>query len=215
MKLVRDVEHRTFSGRMRGSAASRCCTSPSAPSSGLCATGIELIEIAPGVDLERDVLAQMEFRPVMNEPPKLMEAAIFRDGKMGLRDRMLAIPLARRFAFAAEQDIFFINFERLAIRRPQDIADVRAEVEKNLAPIGRKVYAIVNYDGFTIVPELVDAWSDLVQYLMQRYYTRVTRYTTSNFLRMKLGDALEERGVAPHIYESAQEALAHLDRPKA
>ena len=107
-----------------------------------------------------------------------------------------------------------VNFERLAIRRPQDVADVRAEVEKNLKPIGHKVYAIVNYDGFEIVPELVDAWSAMVQHLMAHYYTRVTRYTTSNFLRMKLGDALEGRGVAPHIYESAQEALAHLDRPK-
>ena len=47
-----------------------------------------------------------------------------------------------------------------------------------------------------------------------KHYTRVTRYTTSNFLRMKLGDALQQRGVAPHIYESAQEALDHLDRPK-
>ena len=81
-------------------------------------------------------------------------------------------------------------------------------------PIGRKVYAIVNYDGFNIVPELVDAYSAMVKDLMERFYARVTRYTTSNFLRMKLGDALEERGVAPHIYESAQEALDHLDRPK-
>jgi propionate CoA-transferase len=54
----------------------------------------------------------------------------------------------------------------------------------------------------------------MVEQLMARHYRRVTRYTTSNFLRMKLGDALTQRGVAPHIYESAQEALEHLDRPK-
>ncbi len=208
-KFVRDVEHRTFSGRYAWKRQQPVLYITERAVFRLCAEGIELTEIAPGVDLERDILAQMEFRPVM-----IMETAIFREGKMGLRERMLAIPLARRFAFAPEQDIFFINFERLDIRRAQDIADVRAEVEKNLAPIGRKVYAIVNYDGFTIVPELVDAWSAMVQYLMERYYTRVTRYTTSNFLRMKLGDALEGRGVAPHIYESAQEALQHLDRPK-
>ena len=215
MKFVRDVEHRTFSGRYAWKRSQSVLYITERAVFRLCAEGIELTEIAPGVDLERDVLAQMEFRPVMNNPPKLMESAIFSEGKMGLRDRMLTIPLPRRFAYAAEQDIFFINFERLAIRRPQDIADVRAEVERNLNPIGRKVYAIVNYDGFTIVPELVDAWSAMVQHLMTHYYTRVTRYTTSNFLRMKLGDALENRGVAPHIYESAQEALAHLDRPKA
>jgi propionate CoA-transferase len=213
-KFVRDVEHRTFSGRYAWKREQPVLYVTERAVFRLCAEGIELIEIAPGADLERDVLAQMEFRPVMNKAPKPMEAAIFRDGKMGLRERMLAIPLPRRFAYAPDQDIFFINFERLAIRRPQDIADVRAEVEKNLAPIGHKVYAIVNYDGFEIVPELVDAWSAMVQHLMQHYYTRVTRYTTSNFLRMKLGDALAVRGVAPHIYESAQEALAHLDRPK-
>ena len=213
-KFVRDVEHRTFSGRYAWKREQPVLYVTERAVFRLCAEGIELIEIAPGADLERDVLAQMEFRPVMHEPPRLMEAAIFRDGKMGLRERMLAIPLSRRFAFAAEQDIFFINFERLDIRRPQDIADVRAEVEKNLAPIGRKVYAIVNYDGFNIVPELVDAYSAMVKDLTERFYTRVTRYTTSNFLRMKLGDALEERGVAPHIYESAQEALEHLDRPQ-
>jgi propionate CoA-transferase len=213
-KFVRDVEHRTFSGRYAWKRGQPVLYITERAVFRLCAEGIELTEIAPGVDLERDVLAQMDFRPVLNGPPKLMDAAIFDEGKMGLRERMLAIPLARRFAFAPEQDIFFINFERLDIRRPQDIADVLAEVEKNLGPIGRKVYAIVNYDGFTIVPELVDAYSAMVKHLTERYYTRVTRYTTSNFLRMKLGDALSARGVAPHIYESAQEALDHLDRPK-
>jgi propionate CoA-transferase len=38
----------------------------------------------------------------------------------------------------------------------------------------------------------------------------VTRYTTSNFLRMKLGNALSARGLAPHIYESSEEAHHHL-----
>jgi propionate CoA-transferase len=38
----------------------------------------------------------------------------------------------------------------------------------------------------------------------------VTRYTTSGFLRRKLGEALSDRGVAPHIYESADEAQRHL-----
>ena len=35
--------------------------------------GIELIEIAPGVDLERDVLAQMDFRPRISDNLKEMD----------------------------------------------------------------------------------------------------------------------------------------------
>ena len=60
------------------------------------------------------------------------------------------------------------------------------------------------------MPELLDAYSAMVRGLMDKYYADVTRYTTSGFLRLKLGDALEKRGVAPHIYESAAEAEASL-----
>jgi propionate CoA-transferase len=50
----------------------------------------------------------------------------------------------------------------------------------------------------------------MVKKLMEDCYSGVTRYTTSGFARMKLGDALAERNVAPHIYENAEEASEHL-----
>ena len=46
--------------------------------------GIMLIEIAPGVDLEKDILAHMAFRPLIAEDLKLMDERIFREEKMGL-----------------------------------------------------------------------------------------------------------------------------------
>jgi propionate CoA-transferase len=49
------------------------------------AAGVELIEIAPGVDLERDVLAQMSFRPKIAADLKLMDSRIFREEPMGVR----------------------------------------------------------------------------------------------------------------------------------
>ncbi len=50
----------------------------------LTENGMELIEIAPGVDLEKDILAHMAFQPVMNEPPKTMDARIFAPEPMGI-----------------------------------------------------------------------------------------------------------------------------------
>jgi propionate CoA-transferase len=50
----------------------------------------------------------------------------------------------------------------------------------------------------------------MVRELSDRFYSGATRYTTSGFLRTKLGDAFSRRAVAPHIYESADEARAHL-----
>ena len=47
---------------------------------------------------------------------------------------------------------------------------------------------------------------------VSKFYGSVTRYTTSSFLRMKLGDALKRRGVAPYIYESPEEAREHAQR---
>ncbi len=45
---------------------------------------LELIEIAPGIDLERDIFAQMEFRPKVSPTLKEMDPRIFRPEAMGL-----------------------------------------------------------------------------------------------------------------------------------
>ena len=209
-KFVNEVEHRTFSGKYAAARkqtvlyiTERCVFS-------LCEEGLELVEIAPGVDLTNDILAQMDFAPIMRRPPRLMDERIFLPDPMGLRDSMLAIPLEQRFSYDAEQNVFFINFERLTINTLDDIEKIRKMIEAHLAPLKKKVFGIVNYENFTIPLELTDAYADVVQDLVDRFYYRVTRYTTSSFLRLKLGDALQRRHVAPHIYESAEEARAHL-----
>lgn len=46
--------------------------------------GIELIEYAPGIDLERDILNRMEFRPKISGNLKEMDKRIFLKRKMGL-----------------------------------------------------------------------------------------------------------------------------------
>jgi propionate CoA-transferase len=102
--------------------------------------------------------------------------------------------------------VFFVNLERYSVRNSADIEKIRMLVQSRLGPLGHKVKAVVNYDKFVIAPELLDEYSDMVRALVQQFYTDVTRYTTSGFLRMKLGAALKKRGVAPHIFESAEEA---------
>ena len=54
---------------------------------------------------------------------------------------------------------------------------------------------------------VVDDYAQMVHGLTERFYTRVSRYTTSAFMRLKLGQALEGRGLSAHIYESQREAL--------
>lgn len=61
----------------------------------LTATGPELIEIAPGVDIEKDVLAQICFRPGIAPALKVMDARIYTPGVMGLRHEWTGAAPAR------------------------------------------------------------------------------------------------------------------------
>ncbi|MBL4830229.1 MAG: acetyl-CoA:acetoacetyl-CoA transferase [Aliivibrio sp.] len=45
---------------------------------------LELIEIAPDIDLERDILDQMDFPPIISSDLTLMDERIFIDKLMGL-----------------------------------------------------------------------------------------------------------------------------------
>ncbi len=205
-KFVEAVEHVTFSGAYataRGQpvlyVTERCVFT-------LGGNGLELIEVAPGIDVERDILAMMDFKPAIPREPAAMDARIFREGVMDLRNDLVGIPMAQRFTYDAQQNLFFVNFERFAVRTVADIKVIEKAAEAKLAPIGHRVYAIVNYDNFSISPELLDEYSAMVRSLTDRFYSGVSRYTTSGFLRIKLGEAFENRGVAPHIFESADEA---------
>lgn len=91
-KFVNAVEHRTFSGEYAARRGQEILYVTERCVFRLGAQGMELIEIAPGIDLERDVLAHMEFEPLMSEPPRLMPAAIFADPPMGLREQLLHHP---------------------------------------------------------------------------------------------------------------------------
>ena len=60
---------------------------------------------------------------------------------------------------------------------------------------------MVNYDNFRIEEDLIDRYAEMVSHVEQHHYTDVTRYTSSAFLRVKLGGALEKVGVKPHLFE--------------
>lgn len=210
-KFIDQVEHVTFSGTYARTKnqpvlyiTERCVFS-------LGERGLELLEIAPGVDLEKDILAMMDFKPFISGSPRMMDARIFRPEPMGLKDDLLTLRLEDRLTYDAAENLFFVNFEGHAVKTIQQVADIKDAVEMILAPLNRKVYTIVNYDNFTIVPDIVDEYTDMVRFLVNAYYSGVTRYTTSAFLRMKLGDALKKRNVAPHIYESSEEARRALE----
>lgn len=53
----------------------------------LTARGLTLIEIAPGIDLQKDILDQMDFEPIIDDNLELMDPRLFHDGVMNLEHR--------------------------------------------------------------------------------------------------------------------------------
>jgi len=82
-KLVEKVEQITFSGEYARQMGQKVYYITERAVFELTDQGVTLIEIAPGVDLEKDVLAQMGFAPIIGEV-KQMDSRLFREEKMGL-----------------------------------------------------------------------------------------------------------------------------------
>ena len=209
-KIVRDVEQITFSGKVAQSGSQKVYYVTERCVFELTREGVELIEIAPGIDLEKDVLQQMEFKPVIRHL-RLMDSRIFKNVLMGLKDDLLSIPISQRLSYDPATNIFYVNFEGLNVRSKEDIEEIRARVGEICTPLGKRVKTIVNYDNFSLAPELEDDYIKMVKYVVSKYYSDVTRYTTSAFLRMKLGDELKRRRLAPHIFQTKEEARQALE----
>jgi propionate CoA-transferase len=211
-KFLADVEQRTFSGEYAAATGQPVLYVTERCVFQLTPDGLELIEIAPGVDLEKDVLAHVGFEPIIRGEPKLMDARIFAAERMGLKDDLLTVPLEARFAYDAERNTFFLNMEGMSLISRDEVEAIVTEVDKRLAAIGKKVQMVVNYDNFFLAPDVTDDYISMVRGLAERYYASVTRYTTSSFLRLKLSEQLSHRGLSPHIYESRQEAMRWLGK---
>lgn len=205
-KFIDAVEQITFSGKIAARTGNPVLYITERCVFELTEEGLVLTEVAPGIDIEKDIFEQMDFRPLIKAEPKMMDRRIFSPDVMGLKSKLLSIPIENRLLYDAEQEIFFVNFESHAVRSREDIEQIREQTSKVLSPLGKKVKAIVNYDNFDISPELIDEYMDMVKGIMDAFYTEAHRYTTSTFMRMKMGDSLKERGMSPHIYETHKEA---------
>ena len=94
----------------------------------------------------------------------------------------------------------------MTVTTAEQVDALVAGIDRRLAAAGQRVHLIVNYDNFSLAPHLADAYLAAVDTLSDRNYA--SRCSTSAFLRLKLGDMLADRGVAPHIYESRQDAVS-------
>ena len=134
-KFVDKIDQITFSGRLAAKngqpvlyVTERCVFK-------LTSEGLELIEVAPGIDIERDILALMGFRPIVRSP-KAMDASIFSQALMQLDDRHLNRPLSERLMFDENRDTLFLGLDGYRVHKSADVEAIREAVFAVFARVG-------------------------------------------------------------------------------
>jgi propionate CoA-transferase len=208
-KFLNSVEQITFSGKYAQKrkqpvyyVTERCVFK-------LVDKGLELVEIAPGIDIDKHILPFMDFKPIINEP-ELMDRRIFIDEPMGLINDLLNLNLDQRITYDPARNILFLNLEGWIARTKKDIDEMRNALVAACQKVGKRVNSVVNHDGARISESLYDDYAEMIEYLSHHYYLTTTRYATSAFARMKMKEAMAKRGLQPHVFERREAAETFL-----
>ena len=209
-KFVKNVEQITFSGQYASQKSQPVIYVTERCVFQLTPGGLELIEVAPGIDIEKNILAHMDFKPIINKPQP-MDRRIFIDEPMELLAELQNLKLSERIKYDSDRNILFLNLEGWSVRKKSDIDDLRKMLVAACIAAGRRVNSVVNHDGCRIAEDLYDAYAEMIEYMVAHHYLTTARYSTSAFMRLKMQEALDKRGLQPHIFERAEDAHAFLE----
>ena len=213
-KFVKQVEQVTFSGKYAAQKSQPVIYVTERCVFQLTEHGLELIEVAPGIDIERDILPHMAFKPHIHNPIT-MNPAIFRDAPMDLLSDLLNRKLSERISYDAARNVLSVDLSAWSVRKKSDIADLKAAIEDACKKAGQRVNTLINQGSCRIAEDLYDDYANMVAYLSKTYYARTARYATSALTRQKLQDALRRRGLQTHVFENAKDAAASLEEATA
>ena len=193
-KFVNQVEHITFSGEFANETGQpvlyvteRCVFS-------IGPNGMELIEVAPGIDVEQDILAHMDFVPyISNVRP--MDKRIFMDEPMGIGREQSEMPIERRISLDREQGKVIINLRSLKLTSRLEILQIKQQIETLCETLNSPVEMIAFYDGFEIKENLKDDYTEMIESIDKRFYKSLVHYTRDPFIRLKFGAELKKRRI--------------------
>jgi len=154
---------------------------------------LELIEIAPGVDLQKDILDQMDFEPVISKNLKVMDSRLFSPSKMGMLEDLFG-NILDRCVYHEEDHTLFMDLFGVSLYSEDDVSNFMDALKQILVIYCSDkgpVRMIINYDGFDLGGGLEDIYSERVNKLKDKYYASVTRFSGSAFHRAKLGKVFE------------------------
>ena len=206
-KFVKEVEQITFSGDYARKMGQTVYYVTERAVFELTDKGLRLIEIAPGVDLQNDILAQMDFLPEIAEPLKEMDASLFRPEALGL-DKQSEKLVSDRLHYDADSNTLFVHFEGLRLDSVVEVESLDKQLREYFEGLNRKVKAVVNYDNFYVAPVAEAAYLDMVARNTAKYFLSSARYSTDAFFRRKVGQRFAQ--AKAELYDSYSEAVDKL-----
>ncbi|MBA2125730.1 acyl CoA:acetate/3-ketoacid CoA transferase [Hyphomicrobium methylovorum] len=213
-KFVKQVEQVTFAGQYAAQRSQPVIYVTERCVFQLTEHGLELIEVAPGIDIDRDILAHMAFKPHIHNPDT-MDPRLFSDAPMDLLSDLMNLKLSERISYDPASNLLSVNLKSWSVRKKSDVVDLQKAISDACTAAGRRVNAVVNQDRSRIAEDLYDDYANMVAYLKKTHYANVARYATSVITRDKLQDALRRRGLQTRVYDRAEDAMASLEREPA
>jgi len=166
---------------------------------------IELIEIAPGVDLQKDILDQMEFEPVVSPNLRVMDPRIFKDEKMNAESDFFG-SLEDRCNYHEGDHTIYIDLFGVTLNTNEDVVWFFDGLRAILTPLvdaKGPINVVANYEGFNMGKGLEELFGEQIEKIDTDLYKSVKRYTGSAFTRAKLKSNLSmNEWNAKDIFES-------------
>lgn len=163
---------------------------------------LELIEIAPGIRLQEDVLDQMDFQPIISKDLKEMDKRIFIDKKMGVQ---LFGSLDERIHYVEKDHIIFVNLFGIHLNTEADIEWFLSNFEKIIKPLvdhKGPLDVVINYDGFDMSSSLLPLYNLQVKSFEKLYYKSVKRFAGKAFKRASLAKSMNLKRWEEGLFEA-------------
>lgn len=199
-RFVRRLQQRTFSGAYARHRGQQVHYITERAVFRLTDDGLLLTEIAPGVDLERDILARMEFAPVIAPNLREMDPRIFRREPMGLSRHSL-VDLDDRVVHHADDNVLYLNLEGLHLDTVERAEHLATYLDQRLTALGR-VHAVINYDNLELGPATEDIFFTMIRNSTENHFLSATHYSTNAFFRHQLGQRFTSAQLGQAIYPS-------------
>ena len=112
-----------------------------------------------------------------------------------------------RFVLDQQQNILFIDFAGLKIESHALVDEMEEIVHGVYRKHGRRFYAVVNYEGTEIAPEIIDYYGERIKKLYDLYGIATVRYSSSGFTRSALRYLGAAKDLESNIFATRAEAI--------